>query len=62
MDDWQIITVVAIVLVAGAYVGWQTWRTWNPSSKGCGGGCGCDTPRPTKRSDLLTLGMRRRGR
>jgi hypothetical protein len=39
--DWQLLIVLVVVSVAGAYVARATWRTWRGAKSGCGGGCAC---------------------
>ncbi len=52
--NWQLIVVVALVAVAGAYVAWRNWREWANSKKGgCGGGCGCASAKPAADQAVL---------
>jgi hypothetical protein len=53
--DWQVIVVLACVVVAAAYVVRAAWRTWRPKASGCDGGCGsgCAAPADASRVTLI---------
>jgi hypothetical protein len=46
--DWQLLTVGVFVLLALAYLGRQTLRTWRGQRAGCGG---CKCPGAAKTSN-----------
>jgi hypothetical protein len=67
MLNWQLISVVVLVALAGGYIAWKSWRTWHPPKGGCGGSCGCAKQSSTAESappnlipaDQLTVRQRR---
>jgi hypothetical protein len=63
--DWQTPAVVAVVLLALAYVARRTLRTWRGRGAGCGGACKCSSEAqppagPLIGADELTARLRRR--
>jgi len=45
--EWQLIPVGLVVVGAIWYLIRATWRSWQASKTGCGGGCGCRTKAST---------------
>jgi hypothetical protein len=39
--NWQLPTVLLIVLLASCYLARRAWRTWTARKGACGGGCSC---------------------
>ena len=50
---WQLLVAAGIVALAAAYLVRQTWRAWNGTKSGCGGGCGCASKPTQHKSDPL---------
>jgi hypothetical protein len=45
--DWQLLAVIAALVLALAYVARSTWRTWSGTGKACASACGgCVKPAP----------------
>ena len=52
--DWQLLLVIALVMLALLYLGRQMLRSWRGKGAGCGG-CKCSGSTPTATSTPETL-------
>jgi hypothetical protein len=45
--DWQLVSVILIVVVAAGYLAWRSWQSWSGKRSGCTG-CSCRASAPAQ--------------